>query len=100
MPRRMSALTRSGWACAYTRLSVDPHEPPNTTHLSILSSSRSRSTSATRSHLEGTNARDRSATRSEGGLAEAGTHVVFSLSSADGVDLPDPRWSTARGPSA
>lgn len=67
--RRTSVLTRSGCVCAYASESVEPHEPPKTCHLSILSSSRSFSMSFTRSH------------------------VVFSSSDACGVDFPEPRWS-------
>ena len=67
--RNTSVFTRSGCVCAYASDSVEPHEPPKTCHLSILSSSRSFSMSFTRSH------------------------VVFSSSDACGVDLPEPRWS-------
>lgn len=72
MPRRMSALTRAGCFCAYASDSVDPHDPPNTTHRSTLHSSRSFSKSDTR------------------------CHVVFSSRHAYGVDLPAPRWSGGR----
>ena len=48
IPLSISAFTRVGWCCAYSRDRVEPHEPPNSTHCSIFRCLRSFSMSSIR----------------------------------------------------